>query len=133
MPYVITTTETRGVVTRRTMQATLRRCAVATLDEAIQWVCEYADEYDDPTPSFDALASSIVPNGGTIGPLPDGTVIEVTYAHVTDPAMHAGWVEIYNRKHGEEDPRYGHCDTCGASCDRNGCMTDRSHVAAIAG
>lgn len=27
------------------------------------------------------------------------------------------------------DPAYGHCDTCGAPCDRKGCIEDRKHVA----
>lgn len=30
-----------------------------------------------------------------------------------------------------EDPRYGHCDTCGGFCDAEGCMTDRNHVASL--
>lgn len=32
----------------------------------------------------------------------------------------------------DEDYHYGHCDTCGAHCDRDGCTIDRTHVAAIA-
>jgi hypothetical protein len=31
----------------------------------------------------------------------------------------------------DEDGPYGHCDTCGRPCDRQGCATDRTHVAAF--
>lgn len=31
----------------------------------------------------------------------------------------------------DEDPMFGHCDSCGAPCDRRGCTADRGHVAAI--
>lgn len=65
--------------------------AVATLEDAIQWVCEYADEYDAPTPGFDALASAIAPHGGTVGPLPDGMVIEVQPITWADLASKAGF------------------------------------------
>jgi hypothetical protein len=27
---------------------------------------------------------------------------------------------------------YGHCDTCGDTCDENGCTTDHTHLAAVA-
>lgn len=27
---------------------------------------------------------------------------------------------------------YGHCDTCGTPCDANGCIRDRTHLAALA-
>lgn len=31
----------------------------------------------------------------------------------------------------DEDPTLGHCDTCGALCDADGCTADRTHVAAL--
>lgn len=30
----------------------------------------------------------------------------------------------------ERNEPYGHCDTCGSLCDKNGCVGDRSHVIA---
>ena len=51
--------------------------------------------------SRDMIHAAVPEAGGTIGPLPDGTVIEVQPIHVTDPAMHAGWVEIWNRHHAQ--------------------------------
>lgn len=33
----------------------------------------------------------------------------------------------------EDEGRYGHCDTCGALCDEQGCTVNRDHVVAIPG
>lgn len=54
------------------------RRAVATLDEARSIVYGAIGENDDP-PYFDGhfAADSLDEQGGTIGPLPDGTTIEV--------------------------------------------------------
>lgn len=89
MPYVIeTTTPPCGAQFRRCQDpehATVTSYAVATLDEAREAVQDIAAEVTsshpyaldaEPTwPERDALA--IPEHGGTVGPLPDGTVIEV--------------------------------------------------------
>ena len=57
--------------------AFITRTAVATLDEArtvAYFACDRAKPYEDP---FKDEACDLPTEGGTIGPLPDGTVIEV--------------------------------------------------------
>lgn len=77
MPYVITTTYSLrplGAMSR------LSRRAVATLEEARQRVFEIAEDVygigRDVGAQVDACRS-LTEAGGTVGPLPDGTVIEV--------------------------------------------------------
>lgn len=78
MPYIITTTETRGVVTQRPMQATLRRHAAATLDEAQRRIDNHREQDALNARPWPADVDSELPaSGATVGPLPDGTVIEV--------------------------------------------------------
>lgn len=37
--------------------------------------------------------------------------------------------QVIEEKVVDQNPVYGHCDTCGAPCDRRGCTEDRKHVA----
>lgn len=75
MPYIITTypepTMAPGFVgTRR---------AVATLEEAREAAYVAARHHDDTDDGeYETAAHRIDEAGGTVGPLPDGTVIEVT-------------------------------------------------------
>jgi hypothetical protein len=53
--------------------------------------------------------------------------------NVLERAGLRGWGEVADwPTERPEDPRYGHCDTCGALCDASGCTADRTHVAALA-
>jgi hypothetical protein len=88
MPYIITT-KSRVKVTRR---------AVATLDEA-QDGC-YWIAVDHGTTSEGAASIAIPHDGGTIGPLPDGTVIEVE--RVSLAALAGSPVAQYNARHTAE-------------------------------
>lgn len=71
MPYIITTTRPLTSRQRHAMEsATRTRRAVATFDEARGEVIRHIT-----TP----FAWDLALDGGTIGPLPDGTVIEVRH------------------------------------------------------
>lgn len=83
MPYIVTTR--RGNVHHSDPALGVSRRAVATLEEARHAAAQIAREHSGDTgdprlPVLKALAIS--PLGGTIGPLPDGTVIDV--ASVTE-------------------------------------------------
>jgi hypothetical protein len=74
MPYVVTTKRPcigpEGL--RCTVAHPVCRREVATLDETMDYLCElvlFAGDADAPLP--------VDESGGTVGPLPDGTVIEV--------------------------------------------------------
>jgi hypothetical protein len=84
MPYIITT-KSRVKVTRR---------AVATLDEA-QDGC-YWIAVDHGTTSEGAASIAIPHDGGTIGPLPDGTVIEVERVSLAALAAFTLTIELGN-------------------------------------
>ncbi len=92
MPYVITTTERftpdpqRGDAPASAYEPrVVSRVAVATMDEARWWIVENPCNgvchpergmmVADLKAQLDAACSG---SGGTVGPLPDGTVIEVT-------------------------------------------------------
>jgi hypothetical protein len=83
MPYVITTKRpcyrdddcAMYACSCRNTGWRVSRRAVATLDETMDYLCElvlFAGDADAPLP--------VDESGGTVGPLPDGTVIEVTRA-----------------------------------------------------
>lgn len=112
MPYVITTRNTdprqRMAVepNGRWTDVTSRR-AVATLDEAREAAREtiYRQEMSGRAndPQFVKVAREfhrIDDEGGTVGPLPDGTVIEVEW--VTLAAMAGSPVANYNPAHTAE-------------------------------
>lgn len=76
MPYVITTYPPHPVTGEPTEG---RRTAVATLDEAREQCADIIDaDGDDIRRDHFHYATNHLPgSGGTIGPLPDGTIIEV--------------------------------------------------------
>lgn len=74
MPYIITTTH--GERDMRWPRVTRR--AVATLDEAREVAWQAAREHGADADTRRAHGGLKQATGGTIGPLPDGTVIEVT-------------------------------------------------------
>ena len=92
MPYIITTstppTGTPRERTAYTMWGTVTRTAVATLDEARMAVASIYDgfTYTDVETAMDNCweAENLPEAGKTIGPLPDGTVIEVARADWMD-------------------------------------------------
>jgi len=84
MPYTITTWHNEDAVPIPVIPKPKdTRRAVATLEEARAAVnnalYRIEGEMDDPRPlaGFYAQADTLPESGGTIGPLPDGTVIEV--------------------------------------------------------
>lgn len=80
MPYIITAVTPSGWRTPDTFDGVTRttRRAVATLDEARAIVAQaYEDAHGHRHPADLAYAYERIGSGGTIGPLPDGTVIEV--------------------------------------------------------
>jgi hypothetical protein len=104
MPYIITTTERSECWDRRTgatiTQATRR--AVATLDEA-QYALDLAIE--EHGGSIDAYPDISKARHGTVGPLPDGTVIEVElvdWSHIWNAVapladgLYAEAIDAYN-------------------------------------
>jgi len=108
MPYIITTaTPLRGEPVHEPLDR-ITRTAVATLEEAREACYDVLIKLDnDPAPYFDAhfAVDNMDDSGGSVGPLPDGTVIEVrpttwervardagleTWRLVTDPAPVVG-------------------------------------------
>jgi hypothetical protein len=81
MPYIIEThTPTGRRVQEGTVCAVTARTAVATLDEARTVAYRAVNDRTEFVGSrcgFFAAADVIPESGGTVGPLPDGTVIEV--------------------------------------------------------
>ena len=82
MPYIITTTaDDPHVGTPAMERVTVTRTAVATLDEARDVVTGIVEEREPFSHKVQETAgsnlSAMRESGGTIGPLPDGTVIEV--------------------------------------------------------
>lgn len=97
MPYIITTTDPQHVCLttpdRCGQEPLITRRAVATLEEAkfgqdsAQAILNAAFKDSYRHPEYDRLSDAVVKllDGGTIGPLPDGTVIEVE--RITWPAL----------------------------------------------
>lgn len=93
MPYIVTTTKPTdpvfvgqihmGTHTRDEWEAThVSRLAVATLEEAQQeaWGVVSGRPWLNDVSTYQAaadVAHSLAESGGTVGPLPDGTLIEV--------------------------------------------------------
>ena len=91
MPYIITTRmaaepPNQDVAVRA---AVLTRTAVATPDDARRAIIAIGEDHDTWI-GGDALHGPIDRNGGTIGPLPDGTVIEVRPVMHVELAREAG-------------------------------------------
>jgi len=106
MPYIITTERTDVAAHGGTFQNVLSRIAVATLDEARRITAREYREHVHRFMGFDTRW--ITESGGTIGPLPDGTVIEVRTAawqdlapwpQPTDPPYHADIIAAFNGAH----------------------------------
>jgi hypothetical protein len=83
MPYIIETRYAPGTAEYAAKLPPKSRYAVATLDEAreitleaIGATCEAYPQSDGEDDALDATIS-LPESGGTIGPLPDGTVIQV--------------------------------------------------------
>jgi hypothetical protein len=77
MPYVITTrTMVTNAQTGASLTATVTRRAVATLDAMRSAVAWTVDSIEGPGDNYRA-AYELPEQGGTIGPLPDGTVVTV--------------------------------------------------------
>jgi hypothetical protein len=96
MPYVITTTRTvMGGYTlpgERESAEYVTRHAVATLDEARTAAIEAtggAFSIAEHEASLDAVAA-FTESGGTVGPLPDGTVIRVARLPIDQMQTHFG-------------------------------------------
>lgn len=80
MPYVITTRRYDDPYAHDPALLDLSRVAVATLAEARETVGLILDEQDQSRWPAELNPYAPVPeSGGTVGPLPDGTIIEVTH------------------------------------------------------
>jgi hypothetical protein len=81
MPYVLTTKqsdERTGPSGEPSRVEFVSRRAVATLEDAQDAVVqELHDLLDEPTHDQERAANTLPASGGTVGPLPDGTIIEV--------------------------------------------------------
>ena len=80
MPYVITTITRRPLHpddTAPTDAESVSRRAVATLEEARDVWDAALTALGDSTGNYDSTPEDMPEPGGTVGPLPDGTVIEV--------------------------------------------------------
>jgi len=76
MPYVITTRYSDCDFPDSCGECDITRTAVATADDARRAIIAIGEQHDTWI-GGDALHGPIDRNGGTVGPLPDGTVIEV--------------------------------------------------------
>ncbi len=89
-PYIVTVKRPREVRALQPSSVAVSRHTVATLEEARDYIVEETsrsalDRHEDP--SFDevdivvgaikALTDTLAESGGTVGPLPDGTLIDV--------------------------------------------------------
>lgn len=77
MPYVITTRQPWYHADGEFAGDTIDRRAVATLEEAHAAIRNFCDETFAYYGRYHADANAIPEAGGTVGPLPDGTIIEV--------------------------------------------------------
>lgn len=100
MPYIVAMhpADDRSYATRAEQIAavSLTRRAVATLDSACEVALDLAiTQYVEPDmrPSWANACRRLPVEGGTVGPLPDGTVIDVAYVgwatleRATDPGL----------------------------------------------
>lgn len=84
MPYLVTTKQLERVAGGPPLRPApiLARRAVATLDEARDWI---ADQHSTLGPFPPRAVADLSERGGKVGPLTDGTVIEV---------QRVGWAEV---------------------------------------
>lgn len=112
-PYIVTTKQPSLALQDEPLIERSRR-AVATLDEAMDYLCELVLFAGDPD-----AALPVDESGGTVGPLPDGTVIEVEattrleavawlidvahprrdWAAMPDEEFWLYWIDAYNARH----------------------------------
>jgi hypothetical protein len=76
MPYIITTRRNRAETAPLTFPS---RRAVATLEEGARLIYSAAGERWYSAWSYDQCLCKFPESGGAVGPLPDGTVIEVEH------------------------------------------------------
>ena len=107
MPYIITTTQreitgSEGAWRGSVLEHEVSRTAVATLEDAREAALQgIEDAYRGQVPHIvdsahgleafhesDTDAEELLESGGTVGPLPDGTVIEVRPASWMDLKIH---------------------------------------------
>lgn len=79
----------------------------------------------DPDASDLAAIDEFITTGGGIG------YVQQTSQLVVPPAELPAHLERIGNDGSFFEDGNGHCDTCGAMCDGDGCMADRTHVAAI--
>jgi len=77
MPYIITTYERGEVYGTPNAVKTKSRVAVATLEEAREKVSDLCKIPTEHPPR--QILEAIDEKGGTIGPLPDGTIVEAVW------------------------------------------------------
>jgi hypothetical protein len=94
MPYIVTTKRPEPKGSDPVLWAYVSRRAVATLEEARRYALTVADEHEGEMWS-PAMLEAVYEFGGegTVGPLPDGTVIEVVQTTWLDLARQAGLAE----------------------------------------
>jgi hypothetical protein len=90
MPYIVTTTPSKSYAGRaRNVDAFPTRRAVATLDEARRCAIRaVGDERGLDWQRHRNAATWLPEHGGTVGPLPDGTVVMVEPISYDDLAYH---------------------------------------------
>lgn len=77
-PYIVTTTTRKDAIERSLgLAARPARLAVATLEEARDAWDAAVMAMGDATGNYDSTPDEMPESGGTVGSLPDGTVIEV--------------------------------------------------------
>jgi hypothetical protein len=113
MPYIITTTapSARSIDGQRDVGYLVTRRAVATLEETRAAV--WTQVFDSGSRRIDGSEVDALPeSGGTIGPLPNGTVIEVRRVRLLDLAVNvpgdtlgseAAIIDAYNAAQGGND------------------------------
>ena len=147
MPYIITTSHGCGYCQRcgygggsspECLHPQATRAAVATLEEARELAYDrivHTPEYTRVTgfPTLEWTHARLPEAGGTVGPLPDGTVIEVRPASWADldtatprarrvpeyvpfPDRHAAILAAFNGT-GEPSAHDWTCPTCGQDVD----------------
>jgi len=104
MPYIITTYERGEVYGTPNAVKTKSRVAVATLDEAREKVTDLSKIPTETAPR--QIIEAIDATGGTIGPLPDGTIVEAVWVswsalgyehgHSANAQTQRGYVAAYN-------------------------------------
>ena len=100
MPYIIETRYSDCDFPGSCGECDISRIAVATLDEARRITAREYREHVHRFMGFDTRW--ITESGGTVGPLPDGTVIEVRSTHWED-LRHAAGLDFPTSRHERAD------------------------------